>query len=271
MGALVELAVAAEDMGFDSLWVSEHLFHASYVAQRLGNAPYHEPLTLLAAIAVKTHRIRLGTSVLVLPWHHPVRLAKTLAAIDDLCDGRLDVGVGVAQTEDEFLNLGIDFQQRGRIADEMLAALRALWTMDVPAFDGERYRFSGLRVEPKPVQKPYPPILVGGNTQAAMRRLRRFGDGWHPLSLSPAQIDAARHAIGRDVPIVVRAITEIAEAPWDRPVAERRTMKGTVAELRSMIAAYDAAGVTELIFDAGTADLTATRRLWTTLREDVIG
>ncbi|MEZ5557867.1 MAG: TIGR03619 family F420-dependent LLM class oxidoreductase [Pseudomonadales bacterium] len=270
MAQLLELAVAAEAMQFDSLWVSEHLFHASYVAQRLGGRPYHEPLTLLAAVAAQTRQIRLGTSVLVLPWHHPVRLAKTLAAIDDLSEGRLLVGVGVAQTEDEFANLGVDFHRRGRIADETLGALKALWTMDVPEFSGEHYRFAGLRVEPKPRQKPHPPLLIGGNSAAAIRRLQRYGDGWHPLSLAPAQIAERSPGIGAQVPIVVRAVTEIAAQPWERPVAERRTFKGTAAELRAMIAAYRAAGVTDLVIDANTADIDATLALWRRLREEVL-
>jgi len=106
---LVDLAREAEQLGYHSVWVSEHLWHSSYVARRLGSRPYHEPLTVLTAAAPATSSIRLGTSVLVLPWHHPVRLAKTIASLDDLADGRIDLGVGVAVTEDEFANLGIDF------------------------------------------------------------------------------------------------------------------------------------------------------------------
>ena len=112
---LVELAVEAEAMGFTSLWTSEHLFHAGHVAQRLGSAPYHEALTVLTAAATRTRSARLGTSVLVLPWHHPVRLAKTIASLDDLSEGRVDLGIGVGITEDEYANLGVPFERRGAI------------------------------------------------------------------------------------------------------------------------------------------------------------
>lgn len=261
-GTLVDLATAAETAGFSSVWVSEHLFHAAYVADRLGDRPYHEPLTLLAAIAVRTEHVRLGTSVLILPWHHPVNLAKELAAIDDLSNGRVVLGVGVAQTRDEFDNLGVDFRRRGRIADDTLGALKALWTMDVPEFHGDYYAFSGLRVEPKPIQQPHPPIYVGGNSPAALRRLEQYGDGWHPLSLSPAEIAAAKPSLPEDLPVVVRAMAEVKDESWDRPVGERRTFRGTVDELRDMVVAYAEAGVTELIIDANTADIDATRRLW---------
>jgi len=262
MSKLVDLAVAAEDSGFDSVWVSEHLFHATYVAARLENRPYHEPLTLLAAVAMKTARVKLGTSVLVLPWHHPVNLAKTIAAIDDLSDGRVILGVGVAQTEDEFENLGIEFKRRGAIADDCIRALQALWTMDVPEYKGTDYAFSGLRMEPKPVQKPHPPLYIGGNSKAALRRLARFGDGWHPLSLSANEIAKVRQSLRPDLPVVVRAVTEVKDESWERPVGDRRTFKGTVDELRDMVSAYEAAGVTEIIVDAATRDLDHTRRLW---------
>ncbi|MEE9253790.1 MAG: LLM class flavin-dependent oxidoreductase, partial [Pseudomonadales bacterium] len=145
---LIALARDAEELGFDSVWVSEHLFHAGYVAERLGNRPYHEPLTILTAVAAVTERLRLGTSVLILPWHHPVRLAKTLASLDDLSDGRLTLGVGVAVTEDEYQNLGVAFHQRGEIADEMLTAMRTLWTQDVPSHQAKHFEFSELRFEP---------------------------------------------------------------------------------------------------------------------------
>ncbi|MBT5811255.1 MAG: LLM class flavin-dependent oxidoreductase, partial [Rhodospirillaceae bacterium] len=147
---LVALAVKAEQFGFDSVWVAEHLFHSSYVAERLGDKPYHEALTVLTAIACATKTVRLGTSVLVLPWHDPARLAKTVATLDQLSGGRVDLGVGVATTQDEFENLGVDFASRGRRANEVLGAMQALWTQDTPKFSGEFYQYEGLKFSPKP-------------------------------------------------------------------------------------------------------------------------
>ena len=149
---LVTLAIEAESLGYHSVWVSEHLFHATYVASRLGDAPYHEALTILTAVAGATSKVRLGTSVLVLPWHHPVQLAKRIASLDDYSEGRVSLGVGVAQTEDEFENLGVPFSHRGRIADEMLTAMKIRWTEKYPKYEGKYFNFNDLQFEPKPIQ-----------------------------------------------------------------------------------------------------------------------
>lgn len=266
---LVQLAQEAEQLGYHSVWVSEHLWHSSYVARRLGARPYHEPLTVLTAAAMQTRSIRLGTSVLVLPWHHPVRLAKTIASLDDLSEGRVDLGVGVAVTEDEFANLGVDFQTRGRRTDDALGAIKALWTEEFPAHDGEFYQFSGMRFEPKPRQQPHPPILVGGGAPAALRRVARFGDGWHALGRSPETLRASMVSLadecarlGRDAAdlrISVRCVIDIVDEPWDRPAEQRKTLKGTEQEIAATIAAYAAAGVQEIVVDPNSTDLEATR------------
>ncbi|MDJ0852512.1 MAG: TIGR03619 family F420-dependent LLM class oxidoreductase [Myxococcota bacterium] len=246
---LVDLAVEAEAMGFASLWASEHLFHAGHVAKRLGSAPYHEALTVLTAAAARTRSARLGTSVLVLPWHHPVRLAKTIASLDDLSEGRFILGIGVGITEDEYANLGVPFERRGAITDEMLAALRELWTADLPDHRGEFFSFGGLRCEPKPRQVPLP-IYIGGNSRAAFRRLRSFGQAWHPLSISVDQLRAVneREGIAGAFPIRPRLVVQFLDEPSpERSLAGRKTMRGTADELRQMVDLYAGAGVDELI------------------------
>ena len=194
---LIDLAVFAEQQGFDSVWSSEHLFHSSYIAERLGNRPYYEPLTILTAVAMLTTTVRLGTSVLVLPWHDPPRLAKTFATLDHLSNGRVSLGVGVATTEDEYQNLGVDFATRGRRTNEFLEALKSLWTEEVPEHAGTFYNYSGLKFAPKPLQTPHPPILIGGGSNAALRRVVEHGDGWHALRKSPAQIREALRELGQ--------------------------------------------------------------------------
>jgi probable F420-dependent oxidoreductase len=273
---LVQLAQAAETHGYNSVWVSEHLFHSTYVAQRLGNRPYHDPLTVLTAIGCSTATIRLGTSVLVLPWHHPARLGKAIATLDHLSGGRVDLGVGVAITEDEFDNLGVDFASRGRRADDALAALQALWSQDLPAYDGEFYRFSGQRFEPKPLQAPLP-IHVGGGAPAALRRVAAYGQGWHALGKSPAELAqslqtlfAYMQAAGRDpaeLHISIRCVVSFVDEPWDKPVAERRTLKGTPDEVRGVIQAYAEAGVHELVVDANSPDLQANMDVMTRVQD----
>ena len=265
---LVDLAVEAEALGFNSVWVSEHLFHSTYVAKRLGDRPYHDPLTVLTAVACYTERVRLGTSVLVLPWHHPARLGKSIATLDQLSKGRVDLGVGVAITEDEFENLGVDFKTRGRRMDDILAALAALWIEDVPEHTGEFYQFSGQRFEPKPAQVPLP-IHIGGGSPAALRRVAAHGHGWHALGKSPQElaaelrtIESQMQAAGRAddrLHISIRCVVEFVEEPWDRPLAERRTLKGTEAEIQGILAAYAAAGVDEVVIDANTPDIDLNR------------
>lgn len=251
---LIAIAQAAEEAGFASVWTSEHLFHTSYVAERIGDRPYHEPLTVLTAVAARTRRVRLGTSVLVLPWHHPARLAKRLASLDDLSEGRVVLGVGVAVAEDEYANLGADFARRGAVADEMLAAMKELWTADVPDFRGEFFAFEGLRFAPKPLQKPHPPIFVGGSSPAALRRVVEHGTGWHPLSASPAEVRAGVEAIGEGFDVVPRTMVRFTDETWDRPIADRRSLRGTPDEIRAVLTAYAGVGVEEIVLDARSTD-----------------
>ena len=273
---LVALAQYAEQLGYHSVWVSEHLFHAEYVARRLGDKPYHDPLTVLTAVACATEQVRLGTSVLVLPWHHPARLGKTIATLDHFSRGRVDLGVGVAVTEDEFDNLGVDFRSRGRRTDDTLAALRALWEQDVPEHEGEFYRFSGQRFAPQPLQVPLP-IHVGGGAPAALRRVARFGQGWHALGKSPAELSAALVQLRQDMAdagradddlhISIRCVVEFVDETWDRPYAERRTLKGTPDEVRATMQTFVEAGVDEIVIDPGSRDLEHNRRILEQVRE----
>lgn len=263
---LIALAVTAEQLGFSSVWVREHLFHSAYVAERLGDKPYHDALTILIAIAVATKTVRLGTSVLVLPWHDPARLGKMVATLDQLSYGRVDLGVGVATTRDEFENLGVEFTTRGKRTDEMLGALQALWTEDTPEFSGQFYRYSGLKFSPKPFQKPYPPILIGGSSPAAHRRVARFGDGWHTLRQTPAQFAVGRaeitrltEAAGRDASVLQHSITvpmAFTGKPPSAAVQDRTALTGTDDDIADTIRAYEAAGLDEIVVSVSTGDVT---------------
>lgn len=265
---VVGLGVYAEQAGLHSAWVSEHLFHASYVEQRLGTGAYHDPLTVLTALACATSQIRLGTSVLVLPWHHPARLGKSIATLDQLSDGRVDLGVGVAVAEDEFANLGVDFRTRGKRTDEILQALRHLFNEERPEYAGHFYRFNGLLFEPKPQQNPLP-IHVGGASRAALRRVAIHGQGWHALGKSPSEMAAelanlvpllaADGRSLRDIHISVRCGLQFVDTPWDRPAEERRSLKGTDAEICAILEAYREAGVDEIIVDPNSSDVAFNR------------
>ncbi len=182
---VVDLAVRAEELGYESVWASEHVFNVSYVYDRIGNRPYYEPLTMLTYVAANTTSIGLGTSVLVLPYHNPIRLAKVAATLDVLSKGRLMLGVGVGVIEEELEAMGSSFKDRGAISDEAIAIMKELWTKEDPSFQGKYHRFTGMKFTPKPVQKPHIPIVIGGTSRAAIRRAARSGTTWHPTALAP--------------------------------------------------------------------------------------
>ena len=182
---VVDLAVRAEELGYESVWASEHVFNVSYVYDRIGNRPYYEPLTMLTYVAANTTSIGLGTSVLVLPYHNPIRLAKVAATLDVLSKGRLMLGVGVGVIEEELEAMGSAFEDRGAISDEAIAIMKELWIKEDPSFQGKYHRFSGMKFTPKPVQKPHIPIVIGGTSRAAIRRAARSGTTWHPTALAP--------------------------------------------------------------------------------------
>jgi len=182
---VIDLAVRAEQLGFDSVWASEHVFNVSYVYDRIGTKPYYEPLTILTYVASMTTTIGLGTSVLVLPYHNPIRLAKVAATLDVLSGGRVMLGVGVGVIEEELEAMGSPYAERGAISDESLDIMIELWTKEDPSFDGKYHQFSGMKFTPKPVQKPHIPIIIGGTSRAAIRRAARVGTVWHPTAMAP--------------------------------------------------------------------------------------
>ena len=148
--------------------------------------PYFEPLIVMTALAAATQRIRLGTSVLILPYRNPIFTAKALATLDVLSHGRITLGVGVGWMAEEFRALGLDtYARRGAYSDECMRIFRTLWTEDTPSFQGEFHQFSGIKCEPKPVQAGGIPLWVGGHTPQAIRRAARLGNGWQPIVQRP--------------------------------------------------------------------------------------
>ena len=175
------VVVAAEETGFESVWTGEHV--AMPIRDNPVPAPPETPfldsIVALTRIAALTERIRLGTGILVLPHHNPVVLAKALASLDVLSKGRLIAGFAGGYVEAEFRALGVDFHRRGAITDDSLAAIRTLWTEPEPRYAGRFARFDGIRFEPKPVTKPHPPIVIGGQAPAALARAAQQADGWY--------------------------------------------------------------------------------------------
>jgi probable F420-dependent oxidoreductase len=172
------IAAVVDDLGFYAITTSEHFAMPYWEVPRLGRYWTHA-LTVLAFVAGATRRVRVDASVLVLPYHHPLALAKALSTLDVLSGGRVDVSVGVGHAVQEFEVLGVPFADRGAIADEMLDAIKELWSAEEPVFRGRFFTIEGLAFDPKPLQQPRPPIYVGGNSKAALRRAARH-EGWQP-------------------------------------------------------------------------------------------
>jgi probable F420-dependent oxidoreductase len=194
---LAKIVVGGEAMGFDYATFSDHVviptaIAAEYPYSASGEFPSgaggerHEQLTEIAWIAAKTTRLRLVTSVMVVPHRPAVLTAKILSTIDILSGGRLTLGIGVGWMREEFEAIDApDFDARGTVTDEYMRAFVELWSRDAPKFDGKHVRFSNIGFEPKPVQKPHPPIWVGGESGPALRRAARIGDAWYPIGTNP--------------------------------------------------------------------------------------
>jgi len=211
-----DVAVAAEQEGFESVWMQEHLV---FPAEIPGTSPNSEsgfpavqsstalfdPWIVHAAIAQATTTIRLGTNVFILPLRHPLVTARSLVTLDRISNGRVTLGVGVGWLEEEFVAAGVPFRERGRIADEVIPLLRRLWTDDIIDHHGDYYEFGPVAFQPKPRQRPLP-IHVGGGSGPALRRAGRLGDGWieigahdlDDLKAKLAVVEQHRRDAGRD-------------------------------------------------------------------------
>ena len=242
---LLALATQAEQAGFASVWVAHHILNAGYVGERLGLKPYWDALTVLTWVAAQTERVRLGTSVLVLPYLHPMVLAKQLATLDVMSGGRLDLGVGVGAMPEEHAALGLDYSTRGAYSDESLEVLKALWADGKASYAGRFFSFEDVAASPKPLQRPHPPLLIGGNGGPALRRVARHGDGWHPFLLSLEQMAA----------LLPRLDDELAQAGRKRAdVTVSLRVNVDAVPTREAAAQYAALGIDELLLSLDSGD-----------------
>lgn len=198
------LSDAVEAVGLESVWVSEHLVLADPrepPSPMDPEDPILDPVTALAFLAGRTRTVRLGTGIVVLPLRNPLILAKELATVDVLSRGRLILGVGVGYVEREYEALGMPFSGRGARLEECLAAIRAIWTEDHPAYTGRMVSFGGVQAHPRPLQRPHPPIVMGGYAPAVMRRTIREADGWYgwglDLETTARRLDILRETAAR--------------------------------------------------------------------------
>jgi probable F420-dependent oxidoreductase len=184
-------AVRAEQQGYDSVWASDHVVVPRANVVNFGETVF-DPLVTLAVVAGATSRVRLGTTVLIVPYRNAVVTAKMISSLDALSGGRVTLGIGAGWVAAESAMLGVPFAERGAMTDEYLRAMQELWTSPAPSFAGKYAAFSGLVFEPKPAQKPHPPIWVGGHSRAALRRTVEFGAAWHPINRPPAELRSGR-------------------------------------------------------------------------------
>ena len=274
---VIDLAVKAEELGYDSVWVNHHILNVGYIYDRLGDRPYYDALTVLAWVAALTERVRLGTTVLVLPYLNPLVLAKTVATLDVMSGGRVTLGVGVGMLREENDALGSDFTTRGAYADESIEIMRELWTADEPEYSGRFFDFGGnFRFSPKPAQNPLP-ILVGGMSRAAMRRSARLGDGWHPNAGSISEFAARVQTLTEiwrdhnrnpdDMQLVVRCEVDILDSPSDNADTP---MIGTPDQLARAVSEYQSLGVSEIVLGISDNDLDRIRRIQESFAEKVM-
>lgn len=260
---LITVARRAEELGYDSVWVLERLLwplnpREPYPAAPDGRLPegyqtVFDPIETLTFVAAHTTRVQLGTSVLVLPYHSPIQLARRIATLDVLSGGRVLVGVGVGWSRDEFESVGTPFERRGARCDEFLRAMIELWTKDPVKFEGQFYQIPESRVGPKPIQKPHPPIYVAGFGQYTFDRAVKFGSGWNPAGIPSFewlegminQFRQTAERAGRSgMEVVLRAFTMVFQQPSG---SDRSPMMGSLDQVREDTARLRDIGVTHLI------------------------
>ena len=271
---ITEFAQLVEKLGFDALWVSDHIvvprsLDSRYPYSRDGSFPVSpdvslmEPIATLLFAAAVTERVKLGTTVLVLPMRNPIVTAKQLASLDVLSNGRLILGVGTGWMEEEFQMLGVPFKRRGARTNEYIRLLKALWTEENPSFEGEFWQIKNVGFNPKPLQQPHPPIWTGGHSAPALRRAGRLSDGWHAVGVSPDTLreqfqEVQRHAeeAGRDPASLTLSV---------RPRVRMDDPAKTIELLRS----YREVGVSHVVLEIFAPDMDRVRSLMDTLANEI--
>lgn len=279
--SLLRWATTAEELGYHSIMLSDHIAVTSAVAQSYPE-PFYDPFATLSWLAGQTKRIKLGTTVIVLPYRSPLLTARLGANLDRLSDGRFIFGVGVGASQSEFDALGIPFTKRGAMTNDYLAAIKTLWTGDVAAYEGTFVSFADV-AGMKPVQSPHPPIWIGGRSDAAIRRAIRLGDAWHPNRFTLdwlkveglPKVEEMAKAEGLPVPALCPRIRmNIQDTPYMSD--DRLPGQGTIEQMRDDLAELEAMGAEHVLLDWYSGDLEATKdhesglRILSTLATDVL-
>jgi probable F420-dependent oxidoreductase len=251
------IARRAEQLGYASLWTFQRVLYPAGAALGPSHESVLDPVVPLAHVAAYTDRIRLGTATVCAPFTAPALLAKTLTSLDVLSGGRLTVGLGMGWLPQEYAAAGVPYERRGARMDEYLRCLEALWTQDPVEFTGEFYTVPRSHVGPPPVQRPHPPVLLGGSAAPALRRAGRLAAGWicssrQDLTKLAESIETVRdgaRAAGRDpeaVQIVVRGVVDLVDGDAE---TQRRPLQGTREQVLGDLVALRAQGVTEVFLE----------------------
>jgi probable F420-dependent oxidoreductase len=261
----IEIAKAAENYGIDSIWVSDHVVMPE---KHLGSFSevFYDPFMLLSYIAAETSTIELGTSVIILPYRNPVVVAKMIATLDVLSEGRVIFGVGPGWMREEYDALSIPYEKRGARTNEYIRAIKELWVNDDPKYKGKFCSFSDIKFYPKPLQKPHPPVFIAGASDYAIKRAVELGDGWQPTWVSPedvkegiSKLETVAAEKGKDLSnftYSVRNRLHIIDADYqanndnnsesdDPPFL----LRGTVSEITKSIKDYKKLGVSHIVLD----------------------
>jgi probable F420-dependent oxidoreductase len=260
IGKIIANVQYAETLGFDSVWVTDHII-VPQTMDLIYRDHMLEPVALLSHLAGLVPRVKLGTSVLILPYRNPVVLAKMLATIDQLSGGRLIVGVGGGWMTEEFAALGTSYAERGNVSDECMRVLRAMWTQETASFAGQYTSFHDMQVSPLPVQQ-HLPIWVGGISPRARRRAAELGDGWHATNLTPeAMAEGVHHlkqlwtkhgragepVISVRLPLFIDGVSHEVLAYAPRP--GRDVLRGDIDTITTRLQAYQKAGTQHCVFE----------------------
>jgi probable F420-dependent oxidoreductase len=267
IGRILDVARRAEAMGFASVWVTDHL-----LVPRTLDIIYRdhmlEPLALLSHLAAVVQRARLGTSVIILPYRHPAVVAKMLATVDQLSQGRVIFGVGAGWMEPEFKALNAPFTDRGAFCDESLRIIRDCWTREQVSIDGQFHQYTDMQASPRPVQPGGPPIWVGGNSARARRRVAELGDGWHSTGILAAEMaPGCTHvrelweqngrqgtpAFSARVALFIDGVSDQVLSYPPRPGRPTRSdLRGSVQAIVDQLGAYQDLGLGHVVFETST-------------------
>lgn len=239
----------------DALLISDHVAVTADVASRYP-APFVDPFVLLSWAAARTSRIAIGTTVTILPYRHPLHTARLVANIDQLSNGRFIFGVGVGWAQQEFAALRLDFEHRGSVSNEYLEVIKMCWTQDIASFDGRFVSFQDVHTGPRPVQRPHPPIWVGGASDAALRRAIRYGTAWHPIrarlgwlrEVGYPRLKVLAQTEGKAVPeLCPRVMLQISEKTADEN--QRVIGQGSLEQILADLNALSEMGATYVTLD----------------------